>query len=87
MRDLALDETITAKHGYEHFLHLLADKTRSVGKKNKTNNNDAVNSINATTKDADIRTNNAVILTPGKQQVDADGTKVMTDDTINATTN
>jgi hypothetical protein len=34
----------------------------------------------------DTHTNNAVRLTSGKQRVDADGTKVVTDDTINATT-
>jgi hypothetical protein len=64
-----------------------ANKTKSIGKKNKTNNNDAVDSINATTNNADARTNDAIRLTSGQQQVDADGTKVVADNTINAATN
>jgi hypothetical protein len=63
------------------------NKMGHVGKKNKTNNNDAVNSMNATTDDADAGTNNAVGLTSEKRRVDADRTKVMVDNTINATTN
>jgi hypothetical protein len=30
MRDLTLDETITAKHGYEGFLHLLRIQSRAI---------------------------------------------------------
>ncbi len=63
------------------------NKTGHVGKKNKTNNNDAVNSMNATTDDADAGTNNAGGLTSVKRWVDADRTKVVVDNTINATTN
>ncbi len=67
--------------------HNDTDTTRRVGKKNKTNNNDAVNIMNATTNDADAQTINAVRSTSGKQRVDADRTKVMVDNTINAMTN
>ncbi len=61
-----------------------ANKPGRVGKK-KTNNNNTINSINATANNADSRTNNAVRLTSRKQWVDADKTKVVADDTINAT--
>jgi hypothetical protein len=67
--------------------HNNAIKTRSVGKKYKTNNGDAVDSINATTNNADTHTNNAVRLSSGNWRVDADGTKVVVEDTINAMTN
>jgi hypothetical protein len=63
------------------------DKTRSIGKKNKTNSDDAVDSISATTDNADTCAKNAVRLTSEKRWVDADGTKVVADDTINAKTN
>jgi hypothetical protein len=46
-----------------------------------------VNSINATTNDADSRMNVAIRLPSGQQWVDADGTKVVADDIINAMKN
>jgi hypothetical protein len=61
-------------------------QTGCVGKKNKKNNNNAVDSMNATTNDADARTNNAVGSTSGKRRVDADETKVA-DGTVNTMTN
>jgi hypothetical protein len=64
-----------------------SNKTRRVGKKNKTNNDGAFDSMNATTNDANAQANNVIGSTSGKQQVDADGTKVVANDTINATTN
>ncbi len=64
-----------------------ANKTWCIGKKNKTNNDDAVGSMSATTNNSGTCTNNAVGLTSGKQWIDADRTKVVAVDTINATAN
>jgi hypothetical protein len=64
-----------------------ANKTGSIGKKNKTNNDDVVDSINATTDDADTHTDNAVRSIKGQQRFEADGINVVADNTINATTN
>jgi hypothetical protein len=55
--------------------------------KNKTNNDNVVDSITATTNDMDARTNNAVRLASVQQRFDADGTKIVVDNTINAMTN